>query len=66
MSRNCTTLRFAFVVIDNPRSLKIFIISFQILPICGPEKFYKIPRPSFLYNPTSLWFLDTVFILLNI
>ena len=27
MSRNCTTLRFAFVLIDNPHYLKIFIIS---------------------------------------
>ena len=27
MSRNCATLRLAFVVIDNPHSLKIFITS---------------------------------------
>ena len=63
MSRNCTTLRFVFVVIDNLHSLKIFIISFLTHSICGPERFHKILRPSSLYNPTLFWFSNTDFIL---
>ena len=65
MSRNYTTLRFVFVVIDNLHSLKMIIISFLGLSIFGPERFRKIPRPSSLYNQTLFWFLNTVFILLS-
>ena len=66
MFRNCITLRFVFVVIDDLHSSKISINSFLNLSICEPERFHKIPRPSHLYNPTSFWFSNTVFILLNI
>ena len=59
MSRNCTILRFVFIVIDNPHFLKIFMISFLTLSICGPERFRKIPRPFSLYNPTSFSFSKT-------
>ena len=52
-SKKSTCFKFVLISILNPISLKIFMISFLVLSVCGPVRFRTIISPSSLYRPVS-------------
>ena len=52
-SKKSTCFKFVLISILNPISLKIFMISFLVLSVCGPVRFRTITSPSSLYRPVS-------------
>ena len=52
-SKKSTCFKFVLISILNPISLKIFMISFLVLTVCGPVRSRMITSPSSLYRPVS-------------
>ena len=60
-SKKSTCFKFVLISILNLISLKIFMISFYVLSVCGPVRFQTITSPSSLYRPVSslsTWFAN--------